>query len=229
MSSEPAQPIKAGLELSRTLVVPSESRILVIEWALTRGHCLSSQPLLCGPSPRVGSLGLDILSVLRCPGSSSIAKTPEVLPCLKLWWHKAGKPSTAYARGKGLSPPTPVLSIPPPWPPCILFFPSHCFSFPLPDHYPALVISLLWVTPWQECFFILGLRHGVGARLPPSQPTGKWHPASHQHRVNEGDKWHANAFPGGYRKVTSWTFLEGGICMLSDTGILLNFLRACEL
>lgn len=103
----------AGLKLSRTLVVPDESRILVNE-PLLRGHCLSSQPLLCGFSPRMGSLGLQILNILSCPDSSSIAKTPEILHCLKLWFHKAAKPSTAYARCMGLSPPTPMLSIPQP-------------------------------------------------------------------------------------------------------------------
>lgn len=193
----------AVLKLSRTLVVPDKSRTLIIK-PLPRGHCLSSQPLLCGSSPRVGSLEWEIPNILRCPGCSSIAKTPEILQCLKLWCHKAGKPSAAYARCKGLSPPTPLLSIPPPWTPCILFSPSRCFSFPLTDHYPALVISLLWVTLCQECFFTLAGRYGVRARLPPSQPTRKWHLPSHQHRVNEkDDKWHANAFPGGYRKVTS--------------------------
>lgn len=190
------------------------------KWAPAQS--LSSRPLLCGFSPRMGSLGLQILNILSCPGSSSIAKTSEILHCVKLWCRKAGKTSTAYARCKGLSPPTPMLSIPPPWAPRILFFPSHCSSFPLPDHHPALVISLLSVTPCQECFFIHCKQTwswGQGSHLP-----------SHQHRVNEkGDKWHANAFPGGYREVTSFHLSEECICMLSDTDILLDFLRVCEL
>lgn len=122
--------------------MPDDSRILVTK-PLARGHCLSFQPLLCGSSPRVGSLGLDILNILSCPGSSSIAKTPEILHCLKLWCHKAGKPAQLMQDAGGCPHPHPCSPSHHPGHPASSFFLLIVFLFfarslPCFGHFPAL-------------------------------------------------------------------------------------------
>lgn len=117
--------------------MPDDSRILVTK-PLPRGHCLSFQPFLCGYSPRVG-----ILNILSCPGSSSIAKTPEILHYLKLWCHKAGKPAQLMQDARGCPHPHPCSPSHHPGHPASSFFLLIVFPF------LCQIITLLWSFP---CF-----------------------------------------------------------------------------
>lgn len=170
----------AGLKLSRALVVPDESRILLSE-PLPREHCLSSQPLLCGFSPRMGSLGLQILNILSCPGSCSIAKTPETL-LFKALVPQSRKTQHSLCKMQGAVPththalrPTSLTTLHPLFS-FSLFFLSFARSSPCFGHFPALS------HPMPGVLFHTGRQTWNGGKAPtfpahgevtPSQPSAQ--------------------------------------------------------